>query len=146
MEHSDISQRFVINHSGIRGQWTLLDNSFQEVLAKHDYPMEIQALLGEMMAAATLLIATLKFEGSMIIQARGEGPVSLATVECTHNHQLRAVARWQGQTQGMNFTELAVAAGFYDQPHLNRTLRAMFDSLPSRYARGLPVQVVHLKE
>lgn len=106
MEHSDISQRFVINHSGIRGQWTLLDNSFQEVLAKHDYPMEIQALLGEMMAAATLLIATLKFEGSMIIQARGEGPVSLATVECTHNHQLRAVARWQGQTQGMNFTEL----------------------------------------
>ncbi len=55
----------------------------------------------------------------------------------------RALALWRS---GMNFTELAVAAGFYDQPHLNRTLRAMFDSLPSRYARGLPVQVVHLKE
>ncbi len=55
----------------------------------------------------------------------------------------RALALWRN---GMNFTELAVAAGFYDQPHLNRTLRAMFDALPSRYARGLPVQVVHLKE
>lgn len=55
----------------------------------------------------------------------------------------RALALWRS---GMNFTELAVAAGFYDQPHLNRTLRAMFDALPSRYARGLPVQVVHLKE
>ncbi|KGD60585.1 helix-turn-helix domain-containing protein [Alcanivorax jadensis T9] len=55
----------------------------------------------------------------------------------------RALALWRS---GMNFTDLAVAAGFYDQPHLNRTLRAMFDALPSRYARGLPVQVVHLKE
>ena len=53
----------------------------------------------------------------------------------------RALALWHS---GMNLTELAVAAGFYDQPHLNRTLRAMFDALPSRYARSLPVQVVHL--
>lgn len=106
MEHSDISQRFVINDSGIRGQWTLLDSSFQNVLAKHDYPLEIQALLGEMMAAATLLTATLKFEGSMIIQARGEGPVSLISVECTHRHELRAIARWQGDTSNMAFKTL----------------------------------------
>lgn len=106
MENSDISQRFVINHSGIRGQWTLLDSSFKAVLAKHDYPLEIQALIGEMMAAATLLTATLKFEGSMIIQARGEGIVNLVSVECTHEHKLRAIARWQGDTTGMNFGQL----------------------------------------
>ncbi|EKF73728.1 putative transcriptional regulator [Alcanivorax hongdengensis A-11-3] len=53
----------------------------------------------------------------------------------------RALMLWKS---GMSFTELAVAAGFYDQPHLNRTLRAMFDALPSRYARERPVRIVHL--
>jgi molecular chaperone Hsp33 len=103
MNSSDISQRFVINDSGVRGQWTLLDSSFQSVMAKHDYPLEIQAILGEMMAAATLLTATLKFEGSMIIQARGTGIVNLLTVECTHDHKLRAIARWDGDTANMDF-------------------------------------------
>jgi len=31
MTSSDISQRFMINDSGVRGQWTLLDASFQTV-------------------------------------------------------------------------------------------------------------------
>ncbi|CUR47915.1 Transcriptional regulator, AraC family [Alloalcanivorax xenomutans] len=53
----------------------------------------------------------------------------------------RALRLWR---DGMSFAELAGAVGFYDQPHLNRTLRAMFDALPSRYARAFPVQVVHL--
>ncbi len=44
----------------------------------------------------------------------------------------------------MNITEVAVLAGFYDQTHLNLTVRAMFDALPSGYARGQTVQVVPL--
>ncbi|MEE2733161.1 MAG: Hsp33 family molecular chaperone HslO [Pseudomonadota bacterium] len=103
MSNTDISHRFIINDSGVRGQWTLLDASYQTVLAKHDYPLEVQSVLGEMMAAAILLSATLKFEGSMIIQARGEHVVSLLSVECTHDHKLRAIARWDGDTQGMDF-------------------------------------------
>ena len=103
MSETDISHRFIINDSGVRGQWTLLDASYQTVLAKHDYPLEVQSVLGEMMAAAILLSSTLKFEGSMIIQARGEGVVSLLTVECTHDHKLRAIARWNGDTQDMDF-------------------------------------------
>src|SRR3990167_9505048 len=103
MNDSDTSQRFLLNDSAIRGQWTLLDTSYQTVLAKHDYPLEVQALLGELMAAAVLLTATLKFDGSLTIHARGEGPVHLITVECTDDNRLRAVARWQGDTAGLNF-------------------------------------------
>lgn len=106
MNDSDTSQRFLLNDSAIRGQWTLLDTSYQTVLAKHDYPLEVQALLGELMAAAVLLTATLKFDGSLTIQARGEGPVHLITVECTDDNHLRAVARWQGDTTGLNFKGL----------------------------------------
>lgn len=106
MNDSDTSQRFLLNDNAIRGQWTLLDSSFQNVLAKHEYPLEIQTLLGELMAAAVLLTATLKFEGSLTIQARGEGPLRLITVECTDTHHLRAVARWEGDTQGLDFKAL----------------------------------------
>ncbi len=106
MNNSDTSQRFLLNDSAIRGQWALLDSSFQTVLAKHDYPLEVQTLLGEMMVAAVLLTSTLKFDGSLTIQARGEGVVHLITVECTHDHQLRAVARWQGDTAGLDFKAL----------------------------------------
>lgn len=42
----------------------------------------------------------------------------------------RAVARWQ---PGMTLSALAAEAGFYDQPHLIRTAREMFDALPSVY-------------
>lgn len=54
----------------------------------------------------------------------------------------RALTLWR---DGMTLTDLALAAGFYDQPHLNRTLRAMFDTPPSRYARAFPVRVEHLR-
>ncbi len=42
----------------------------------------------------------------------------------------RAMARWQ---PGMTLSTLAAEAGFYDQPHLVRTARDMFDALPSAY-------------
>ena len=106
MNNSDTSQRFLFDTSAIRGQWSLLETSYQTVLAKHDYPLEVQTLLGEIMAAAILLAATLKFEGHLTIQARGNGPVSLLNVECTHEHQLRAIARWDGDTTGMDFRAL----------------------------------------
>lgn len=54
----------------------------------------------------------------------------------------RALTLWRDD---MTLTDLALAAGFYDQPHLNRTLRAMFDTPPSRYARSFPVRVEHLE-
>lgn len=106
MSETDICQRFLINDRGLRGQWTLLEASYQTVLAKHDYPLEIQGLLGELLAASILLSATLKFEGTLSIQARGEGTINLLSVECTHDHTVRAIARWQGDTRGQSFREL----------------------------------------
>lgn len=42
----------------------------------------------------------------------------------------RALAHWQ---PGKTLSQLAVEAGFYDQPHLVRTARDMFDAMPSQY-------------
>jgi molecular chaperone Hsp33 len=50
-------------------------------------------MLGEMMSAAALLSANLKFNGSIIMQIHGDGPVQLLVVECDASLKLRATAK-----------------------------------------------------
>ncbi len=96
MDIRDILQRFIFEHGPVRGEYVRLDATWAAVLARHDYPVSLRTLLGEMMAAAALLSATLKFDGSLIMQLRSEGPVSLAVVECADSLIMRATAEWQG--------------------------------------------------
>lgn len=106
MDHHDTSRRFMIDDSAIRGEWALLDASYMNVVAKHNYPMELQSMLGQMMAAAVMLSSTIKFDGTLIMQARGGSPVSLITVECTHEKEIRALARWNGDVSNQSFKEM----------------------------------------
>lgn len=110
MTDTDLSHRFTIEDSPVRGELVQLDSTYKTIMAKHNYPLELERLLGQMMAAAVLLSSTLKFEGMMIIQARGNGPLSLATVECTHQKALRAVAQWEGDLSGQAFSQLMQGA------------------------------------
>jgi len=78
----------------VRGEIVHLEATWRAVLERHDYPPAVRALLGEMMAAAALLTATLKFGGTLIMQIQGSGPVKLLVVECTSDHYMRATAKW----------------------------------------------------
>ena len=91
---SDTIQRFLFEHAPVRGEIVHLDATWRAVLQRHDYPPVVRALLGDMMAAAALLTATLKFGGSLIMQIQGNGPVKLLVVECTSDHHMRATAKW----------------------------------------------------
>jgi molecular chaperone Hsp33 len=57
----------------------------------------VRDLLGEAMAAGTLLAATLKIRGSILLQVQGDGPISLLVVECTSSRSLRGLAHWKGE-------------------------------------------------
>lgn len=91
---ADTIQRFLFEHAPVRGEIVHLDATWRAVLERHDYPPAVRALLGEMMAAAALLTATLKFGGTLIMQIQGSGPVKLLVVECTSDHYMRATAKW----------------------------------------------------
>lgn len=93
---SDLLQRFVFEHAPVRGEVARLDATWRAVLARHHYPAPVRTLLGELTAAAALLAATLKFDGALVLQAQGKGPVTLLVVECTSDHTLRATAKWDG--------------------------------------------------
>jgi len=60
------------------------------------YPPQVQAMLGEMVAAAVLMQSNINFEGALILQVMGDGPVKLAVVEVQSDLQLRATATLSG--------------------------------------------------
>jgi molecular chaperone Hsp33 len=105
MANSDQLQRFVFPDANARGELVHLDASYHAVLTRHTYPPALQNLLGEALAAITLLSATLKFAGTVTLQAHGKGNVTLLMAECTHKRELRGLAKWQGQFVPTSFQE-----------------------------------------
>lgn len=93
----DNLHRYLFENADVRGELVQLEKSYQEVLSAHQYPEKIQQLLGELMAATSLLTATLKFDGDISVQLQGDGPVSLAVINGNNLQQLRGVARWNGE-------------------------------------------------
>lgn len=93
---SDQLQRFLFENAPVRGELVQLAATWQAVAERHDYPPPLRRILGELMAAGALLAATLKFDGTLILQLHGDGPVKLVVVECTAGHAMRATAKWDG--------------------------------------------------
>ncbi len=96
MKQPDSLQRFMFEHAAVRGEIIHLDATWKAVLDRRDYPLALRTVLGELMAAAALLSATLKFSGSLIMQIQGGGPVKLLVVECGADLTMRAMAQWDG--------------------------------------------------
>ena len=89
----DSLQRFIFEHAPIRGEIVHLDATWQAVLERREYPPRVRGILGELMAAAALLTSILKFDGRLIMQVQGRGPVNLLVVECTSDRTMRAIAQ-----------------------------------------------------
>ncbi|PVZ67614.1 Hsp33 family molecular chaperone HslO [Pelagibaculum spongiae] len=91
----DQLNRFLFESSQVRGEITQLDKSYKQAIASHDYPPIVNQLIGQAMAAASLLSATIKFEGQLILQFQGQGNLRILAAECTSDGKVRAVARYQ---------------------------------------------------
>ena len=94
MNQSNTLHRFIFDAHPIRGNLVQLNSTFKDALAHHDYPAIIKNALGELMAAAALLIATLKMEGVLVLQIQGKGALRLLVVECDSDLNMRATAKW----------------------------------------------------
>ena len=97
MSDSDFTQRFLFDEFDARGELVSLRDSYAHVLAKHPYPQPVAQLLGELLAAAALLVGTLKFDGLLVLQARSSGAVPLLMVECSSERELRGIARYHAE-------------------------------------------------
>jgi molecular chaperone Hsp33 len=93
----DQVRRFIFEARPVRGHWVHLEQAWRELRAHTSYPAPVATLLGESVAAAVLLAATLKFRGTLTLQLQGQGAVSLLVAQCTHDFRLRAVARFDAE-------------------------------------------------
>lgn len=99
MSDSDSLWRFLFESTGIRGTLVHLDASWRAVLDTHAYPESVRDLLGEALAGVSLLAATLKFDGALILQIQGEGPLRTLVAQATSARTLRGLARWNPERE-----------------------------------------------
>lgn len=88
----------------VRGMVVRLTDAWQEILARRasnsstgPYPAPVAELLGEMTAAATLMQSNIKFNGALILQIFGDGPVKVVVAEVKPDLSLRATAKVVGE-------------------------------------------------
>ena len=87
---TDQLKKYLLSDHSTRIQAVHLTNAWQTGLAHQHYPDCVQSLLGELVAAAILLTSNIKFDGSLILQLQGDGPLALVVVECTTDLAIRA--------------------------------------------------------
>ncbi|WP_105166948.1 Hsp33 family molecular chaperone HslO [Pseudoalteromonas sp. T1lg23B] len=102
----DLLHRYIFEKLDVRGELVQIDHTFNEIIAGHNYPQAVQALLGELLVATSLLTATLKFEGDIAVQLQGDGPVKYAVINGDHQQNMRGVARLQGDITGTTVPDL----------------------------------------
>lgn len=71
-----------------------LNKSWQEIRGQHDYPPSIANTLGQALAATTMLTATVKVQGRIILELRGNKGLKFLSAECTSNCDIRGIGRW----------------------------------------------------
>ena len=90
---SDRLLKFAFTGALVRGELVQLGDAWREMTAHHRYPAPVMRVLGEMVAAAALLAANIKFNGALVMQVYGDGPLQLLVVECQSDLALRATAK-----------------------------------------------------
>jgi molecular chaperone Hsp33 len=93
----DLAAPFQIEQQPVRGRLVRLGPAIHEILTRHDYPAPVANLLGETCALAALVGASLKFEGRLIVQAQGDGPVSYVVADYDTEGSLRGYCRYDAE-------------------------------------------------
>jgi molecular chaperone Hsp33 len=95
--------KFIFDGLPVRGSIVRLTDAWTDILARRhgnldsgSWPPRVAELLGEMAAAGVLMQSNIKFNGALVLQVFGSGPVKLAVAEVQHDLSLRATAKVVG--------------------------------------------------
>ncbi len=107
MKQQDQLRRFLFENAGVRGEWVRLEKSWQQ--AKEHQTLvnsAVESQLGQALAAVVLLSATIKFEGSLILQAQGQGDLKALVAQSSHDQKIRGLVRSEAEVHGENLKEM----------------------------------------
>jgi len=96
--------KFIFEGMPVRGMLVRLTDAWQDILTRRaantqtgPYPAPVRQLLGEMAAAGVLMQGNIKFNGALILQIFGDGPVKVGVVEVQPDFSLRATCTQVGE-------------------------------------------------
>jgi molecular chaperone Hsp33 len=96
--------KFIFEGMPVRGMLVRLTDAWQDILARRAansatgaYPQPVRQLLGEMAAAGVLMQGNIKFNGALILQIFGDGPIKVAVCEVQPDFSLRATCTQVGE-------------------------------------------------
>ena len=107
MTDSDRLYRFLFDGADVRGELVQLSELHRAVIERADYPPVMARLVGEALAATSLLLATLKFTGRLTLQIQAQGPLKLLVVQAGSDGGMRALARSDGELPNSPLDEQA---------------------------------------
>ena len=90
----DIVAPFQVEGESVRGRLVRMGAAVHEIISGHDYPEPVANLLGEACALAALVGSSLKFDGRLIVQAQGDGPVRYVVADYDTSGSLRGYCRF----------------------------------------------------
>ena len=110
---------FSIENTDVRGRIVRLGPALDAALANHEYAEPVSALLGEALVLAVLLGSSIKFDGRLILQAQGDGPLSMLVADYRSEGSLRGYAqvnaeRWNAMFGDASTTQPETTPGFRD--------------------------------
>lgn len=108
--------RFQVGDTAVRGRIVRLGGAIDEILSAHQFPDAISELLGEAACVVSMMGVALKFDGKLIFQAQGSGPVSVIVADYTVGGALRATANLRGEAVGRG------AAALLGKGHIAMTI------------------------
>jgi molecular chaperone Hsp33 len=141
--------KFLFDGLPVRGMIVRLTDAWTEILARRrtddaesHWPGPVTEMLGEMAAAAVLMQSNIKFNGALVMQIFGEGPVKVAVAEVQHDLSLRVTAKVVG--------EVAADAHLQDLVNINGRGRCAItldpkDRMPGQqaYQGVVPLNATH---
>jgi len=89
----DALKKFLFDDRSVRVESVRIEQAWLSAQEHQQYPAPVTALLGELVAASTLLAANLKFDGSLLLQLQGDGAIALMVVECRADLSIRATVK-----------------------------------------------------
>lgn len=116
---------FQVEGLDVRGRAVQLGPMLDAILERHNYPLPVARLVAETVVLTVLLGTSLKFEGKLIVQTKGDGPVDLVVADFATPDRVRAYARFNeealaealkdGRTQSHELLGKGVLAFTIDQ-------------------------------
>ena len=146
MKQKDTLQRFMFEHASIRGEIVHLREAYQTIMQQRPYPPAVKNLLGEALVSCILLAGSIKFEGDISLQFKGDERLPFIIVQCDNQLNIRACAKYNNGTesdyeQGFMHGQMSLTIQQYKQTNSYQSIvpirsTSMADNLMHYFAQS----------